>query len=101
MKRNGTPTTLSIVEKKVQRGTVLDAYGMTILGCEKLKQLQGIARTIASAKAVSPVNLEVERNDLMGTMALFTETLGHIQSIIDEARIILEELDPKLRAVNE
>ena len=102
MKKNGSKPALSIVEaEREPRGTITDAYGVGIVGLEMVKQLRGIARTIASATSVKPANAETDRMDLMAAMTLFARNLGQIEDAIDEAMVILEEVEPALKAANE
>ena len=79
-----------------ERGNLPFAHDMASHAIETIRQLQGIASMIASAK--SGTDAETERQHLLVTMELFAENLAQVHKNIDEVMVVLEYLEPRIKA---
>ena len=101
MKKN-TPTQPKLTEVsamqewKRERCTLPFAYDMAGHSIDTIRQLQGIASMIATAKPGT--DADTERQHLLVTMELFAANLDQVYQNIDEVMVVLRHLEPKITA---
>ncbi len=87
---------VDLTQWKMERGTLSWAHDMAAHAMNTVRQLLGIACMISNAKPGK--DAATERQHLLATMELFAANLEQVHENIDEVMVIMEHLEPTLKA---
>ncbi|ULA61742.1 MAG: hypothetical protein LZF60_360089 [Nitrospira sp.] len=76
------------------------AEGLNGHATRQISQLLSIAQLIASGNPDGSQHTETDRTDLLATMTLFAQSLGHVADILCEVGGIIRQHTPESAAIN-